>query len=127
MNDQRHRQDDDEPLAAKARALFDDSVEQLDAATLSQLNQNRQRALERAAKTPSFAGWQHWVPATGIAAAAVFAVVLWTGKGPVEGLAPVSTASDLEIILEVDDFEMLEDLEFYSWIDLAEQTDSNVG
>ena len=102
-------------------------MEQLDGATLSQLNQNRQRALARAAKAPLSIRWQQWVPATGVAAAAVFAAVLWTGNGSVDGLAPTSTAADFEIILEVDDFEMLEDLEFYSWINLEEQTDSNVG
>ena len=36
-------------------------------------------------------------------------------------------ATDLEIILEGDDFEMLENLEFYSWIELDEEPDSNVG
>lgn len=126
MNDDRQH-DNEEPLATRARKLFNDSVDGLDAATLSRLNQNRQRALEKVAGSPGGLRWQQWVPATGVAAAAVFAVVIWTGNPPVDPLTPPSTASDLEIILDVDDFEMLEDLEFYSWIDLDEQTDSNVG
>ena len=51
--------------------------------------------------------------------------------GPAEVLVRIDAvaicATDLEIILEVDDFEMLEDLEFYSWIELDEESDSNVG
>jgi hypothetical protein len=38
----------EEELQARARALFDDSVERLDAETLSRLNQGRQRALQEA-------------------------------------------------------------------------------
>jgi hypothetical protein len=37
---------EEEELQARARALFDDSVERLDAETLSRLNQGRQRALQ---------------------------------------------------------------------------------
>ena len=126
MNDDRNHDNDE--LATTARELFNDSVDGLDAATLSRLNQNRQLALEKAAGSRGGLRWQQWVPATGVAAAAVFAVVIWTGNPPVDSLTPPSTASDLEIILDVDDFEMLEDLEFYSWIDLDdEQTESNVG
>ena len=34
----------DEPIARQAKQLFDDSVERLDAATLSRLNQGRHQA-----------------------------------------------------------------------------------
>lgn len=114
-------------FAAAARSRFDDSVQSLDAATLSRLNQNRQQALERAARSPLSPTAAWWLPASGITAAALVAVVLWTGTDSVVEMTPPSVASDLEIILEVDDFEMLEDLEFYSWIDLDEQGDGHVG
>ncbi len=110
----------DEAFAAKAKQLFDESVENIDAHTRSRLNRGRQAALEQlAAGRPV---WVQWVPAAGVAAAAVFAVVLWTGNQPVDGLTPEATASDFEILLTEDSFEMLEDLEFYSWIDLDEET-----
>ena len=35
-----------------------------------------------------------------------------------------STASDLEILLDEDSLEMLEELEFYSWIDLETEPDA---
>ena len=117
----------DTRLAGTAKALFNDSVDSLDAATLSALNRNRQQALEQAARSPLAFRWQRWLPAAGLAAGAVLAVMLWTGNPAGDALTPPSTATDLDIILEVDDFEMLEDLEFYSWIDLEEAPDANVG
>lgn len=127
MNDRRDGVKDDDPLVNRARELFDGSVQDLDAATLSRLNQNRHLALEQAATESATMSWQRWMPAAGVAAAALFAVVLWTGNRPVDVLVPPSTVSDLEILLEGDDFEMLEDLEFYSWIELEDPSASNVG
>ena len=117
----------DDLLVEKAKALFDDSVRELDAATLSRLNQSRQLALEKAAKESTTIKWKQWAPAAGVTAAAVFAVVLWTGDRPVDVLTPPSTVSDFEILLEGDDFEMLEDLDFYRWIELDDSSASNVG
>ena len=37
---------DEKELTTQAKELFDDSVERLDAATLSRLNQGRQKALQ---------------------------------------------------------------------------------
>ena len=110
---------DEKELTTQAKALFDDSVERLDAATLSRLNQGRQKALQEI-RDPGPAGeWARWVPAGGLAAAAVVAVVLWQGA-PVEHSAPAAgTATDFEIMLSEDSLDMLEDLEFYSWIDTA--------
>ena len=54
-------------------------------------------------------------------AAAVLAVVLWTGTPGTDDLADPAVASDMEILLTEDSLEMLEDLEFYSWIDLDEE------
>lgn len=108
----------DEAFAKKARELFDESVEGLDANTRSRLNRGRQAALEEL--TAGRPAWVQWVPAAGVAAAAVFAVVLWTGNQPVDELTPAAT--DFEILLTEESFEMLEDLEFYSWIELDEET-----
>ena len=109
----------EEELQARARELFDDSVERLDAATLSRLNQGRQRALREVHVTGPAGQWARWVPAGGLAAAAVVAVMVWQGA-PVEDTAPAAgSAADFEILLGEDSLDMLEDLEFYSWIDTA--------
>jgi hypothetical protein len=111
----------DKAFAEKARKLFDESVADLDAQTRSRLNRGRQLALEELATGRPV--WVQWAPVAGVAAAAVFAVVLWTGNQPVDELTPAASASDFEILLTEDSFEMLEDLEFYSWIDLDEEAD----
>jgi len=107
-----------------AQRLFNESVEGLDGQTRSRLNRGRQLALEEL-KTGRPA-WVQWAPAAGVAAAAVFAVVLWTGNPPVDELTPEASVADFEILLTEDSFEMLEDLEFYSWIDLDEDVDETV-
>jgi hypothetical protein len=131
-----------EPLERRARAAFDRSVESLDGATLSRLNQSRQRALAAAAGTqdlrrPVLARrWYTWAPAGALAAGVLAAVVLL--RAPVEspqGVAPLATTAapaaaeavvadaPLEVLAAGDeDFEIAtddEDLEFYAWIELA--------
>jgi hypothetical protein len=109
----------EEELQARAKALFDDSVEKLDAAALSRLNQGRQRALQEVQGGGPRGQWARWVPAGGLAAAAVVAVVVWQGA-PVEDTAAADgSAADFEILLSEDSLDMLEDLEFYSWMDTA--------
>ena len=119
---------DEEQLSAQAKALFDDSVERLDAATLSRLNQGRQKALQEIHAAEPAGQWARWVPAGGLAAAAVVAVVVWQGA-PVEHSAPApDAATDFEILLSEDSLDMLEDLEFYSWMDAANlDSGSDVG
>ena len=119
---------DERDLAVQAKALFDDSVERLDAATLSRLNQGRQKALEEVRAAGPAGQWARWVPAGGVAAAAVLAVFVWQGV-PVEHSAPAAnSAADFEIMLSEDSLDMLEDLEFYSWIDTANlDSGSDVG
>lgn len=108
-------------FAAKAKALFDESVDGLDAETRSRLNRGRQAAL--AGLGGSRQRWMQWLPAAGVAAAAVAAVMLWSGNPQINELAVPDVAVDMEILLTEDSFEMLQDLEFYSWIDLDEESE----
>jgi len=120
-------------LVARAKKLFDESVQGLDAETQSRLNRGRHEALEQMRTGVRYRQWLHWTPAVGVAAVAVLAVAIWIGRPPVEDLTPPGEPSDFEILLTEDSFEMLEELEFYSWIDLEaeadgeEDTNGNVG
>jgi hypothetical protein len=114
----------DSAFAGEAKQLFDESVEGLDGQTRSRLNRGRQAALEEL--ETGRPAWVQWAPAAGVAAAAVVAVVLWTGNQPVDQLTPEASVADFEILLTEDSFEMLEDLEFYSWIDLNEDADESL-
>lgn len=114
--------DGDEAFAAQARKQFDDSVDRLDAATLSKLNQRRQVALARIGGTRPGAAWLRWAPASGLAAAAVVAVVMM--QEPVITDIPDipdTAATDFELLLGDEQLEMIEELEFYSWIDMADE------
>ncbi len=109
---------EDQSFVTKAKDVFDQSVQALDAETQSRLNRSRHEALAQAGPRIGHGQWLRWVPATGVAATAVVAVVVLTGRPPVDELTLPAIASDFEILLDQESFEMLEELEFYSWIDL---------
>jgi hypothetical protein len=111
----------EDAFAEKAKQLFDESVDGLDGETRSRLNRGRHAAL--AELDTARPAWIRWAPAAGVTAAAVMALVMWTGNPVVDDLGLPAAATDMEILLTEDSLEMLEDLEFYSWIELAEDTD----
>ncbi len=116
-----------EQFEQSAKALFDASVASLDAATLSKLNQGRQAALAAAADAPRL--WLRWVPAAGMATAVLVAVLVV--RGPEMDDVPFASnpvQSDFELLMGDDALEMIEELDFYSWIDIAEaDATDNVG
>ncbi len=126
MNEDKNFNEADEHFIAQAKAHFDESVHGLDGATQSRLNRARHKALAEIATGRGFGRWNQWVPVAGVATAAVFAVVLWRGSPPMETVVPPTIASDFELLLDQDDFEMLEDFEFYSWIEI-DDAGANVG
>jgi hypothetical protein len=99
----------------KARALFEDSVERLDAGTRSRLTQARNRALDEVSKGGVQRRWL-WAPAGGVALAAIVAVVLssngWRSGADTGALA----LEDIDIVADSENLEMLEDVEFYQWL-----------
>ena len=114
--------EDDDRFERQAKALFDESVENLDGARLSELNRARHRALEELERGASFKRWGTMLPA-GTAAALVLTLVavlvLWPDGTSVElPVAPSSAELDFEMLINEDSLEMLEELEFYSWLDL---------
>ncbi|MDJ0711509.1 MAG: hypothetical protein QNJ14_14050 [Woeseiaceae bacterium] len=109
----------DDKFADQAKSLFDTSVDSLDGATLSTLNQSRHRALEElnAGRSPL---WR-WAPAAGVTAAVLLAVMVSLPEQPAVNPLDTTAVADMEILLGEDSIEMLEDLEFYAFIDILEQ------
>lgn len=114
----------DQQMVQQAKEVFDESVDNLDAATLSRLNRGRQAALAQVARPGQ--EWRRWMPVTGVAAAVLLAVITLRGPGDME--FTVAPASDLDILLSEESIEMFEELEFYSWLDMQDlEGDGNFG
>ncbi len=99
----------EQAMLKKISMHLDDSVETLDARTLSRLNVARHRALEtRAVSRP-----QRWLfPVVFASLFAVFSVTVLFN-------AQQSTPGNDQFIASNEDIELIDDLEFVSW--LAEQ------
>jgi len=101
----------------RAKALLDDSADNLDAATLSRLNRARQAALATRRKGP---GRWAWSAALAGAAAAVFAIAIGLHqRGVAPPGAPVSSleAADIDVLTSDDDADLAENLDFYAWLE----------
>ncbi len=113
-------------LEQRSRELFENSVDRLDGRTRSRLHQARNVALAELKKGSTRRYWLS-APLGGLAAAALLAVFLLSGR---ETTAPSRDAGvlpldDFDIVADNDSFEMLQDVEFYSW--LAEESSGESG
>ena len=109
----------DDKLIERNRALFEQSVTEVDGRIRSRLNQARQAALAELRVRPRITGW---VTAAAGAVALTLIVLLRTGSPS----APVEVwAEDVESPAADADVELLEDVEFYAW--LAQQPVGRVG
>lgn len=110
----------DDAFVKTAGELLRRSADDIDAATASRLNRARQAALADLPRRRRRAPWL--VPALSTAAVGALAVGLWLNRGgspelPATATPAVESAADLDLLLATDSLEMLEDLEFYAWLD----------
>lgn len=115
----------DERFSERAAALFDTSVQTLDGQSRSRLNRARQKAMSQASrKTPR----TYWIPAAAsVAVAAIAGAMLWSAEDLDTAYVPPAATADFEILLDTDSLELLEDLEFYSWLDESVISGGHVG
>lgn len=106
----------DRNIARQLAAALDARADGLDASTRSRLNRARQAAL---AAAPTRRRIGPWLAGAGVAAAAVLATVLWLGQ-PAPVPLPGEVLSGLGIEVFEDDLELVEDLDFYEWLEQAE-------
>ena len=106
-----------DPLEQRSRELFENSVDRLDARTRSRLNQARNAALKELNKGSKRRYWLG-APLGGLAAAALVAVFMLSGRetGPPNSETGVLVLDDFDIVADADSFEILQDVEFYSWL-----------
>jgi hypothetical protein len=97
-----------------SKKLLDDSVDSLDAATLSGLNQARQKALG-SRRSNVFSGNRAGLAFASLAVA-VLAILLWTATPDQPSAELAQQYEDIDILTADADLELLEDLEFVSWL-----------
>jgi hypothetical protein len=119
----------DESFEKRSRALFEDSVENLDMRVRSRLTQARHAALAGTSRPARFrARW--WTPAAGLAAAAILGVALWMGT-PAQhavSLTDAQSIEDLDLLASSegsgDAIDMLQDdIEFYDFADRVAESE----
>jgi hypothetical protein len=118
----------DDDFAKAAGELLRRSADDIDGATASRLNRARQAALGEMPGRRAGPGWL--VPALSTAAVGALAVGLWLNRSaapelPAGPATVVESAGDMDLLLAADSLEMLEDLEFYAWLD-ADLSDSEL-
>jgi hypothetical protein len=111
-----------QPIEDRAKELFDESVGRLDGRTRSALNQARQTALAELEGRQRQGAWRFWGPLSGVAAAALFIAVVfgpvWTTlQPPSDNAMPFE---DFDIVADAENLALLEDLDFYAWLDTTE-------
>ncbi|MEO8672015.1 MAG: hypothetical protein ABI411_11925 [Tahibacter sp.] len=108
----------------QARDLLDASARDIDAASLSRLNRARQNALQA-----SVPGRQTrprlWGAGFAAACAVVLAVVVSIPHSAVPTGAPVvalqnASSDESDLVVGDDNLEIVQDLEFYAWLDTEE-------
>jgi len=108
---------DEKKFLKQSKDMLDASAESLDAATLSRLNQARQLALQN---QPSSAGVFHGaLPATALASLVVIVITawLWTVLPEADQQGQLAYQyEDMEILTSDTELELLEQLEFVSWL-----------
>jgi hypothetical protein len=100
----------------RTQEILEESASRLDGRTRSRLTQARHAALAQLQK-PARQWWRSYMPAGAAAAAAVLAVIIYTGQGP-GPQATLPVIDDAEQLADVDapDFtEDGDDVEFYEW------------
>jgi hypothetical protein len=112
----------DSRFEQRSRAAFEASVARLDGRTRSRLNQARQQALAVAGSRS-----QRWVrafvPATGLATAALLAVILQLSPASRVQHNPEAVGlDDLDIVSDADNVDLMQDIDFYAWMPQGDAT-----
>lgn len=115
---------EDAEFEKRAKDVFDESVAGLDGHTQSRLTRARHAALAELAVSRGqrletlMRRW--WLPAAGVATVALAAVLVMFNMNAGTGeprFAAALVAEDIDLLSNPVDLELLEDMEFYAWLD----------
>lgn len=110
--------DREREIAERASELFADSMRSVDGETRSKLAQARAKAVEAAGSRRRF--WSplpsSLVPLGGVAAAALAVALIWQGPAVEPGSMETAVLNNLDILLEGEDLDLLQELDFYAWL-----------
>jgi hypothetical protein len=132
-----HKAETESVTAQRSRELFDQQVANLDAGACSRLNQARQAALDAArgkAGANATAWGPRWLlPVGSVAALALVAVtavqlmrpdasqppleLAYSAGNTLAGSAVASNVDDVEILTADADLELLQNMDFYAWVE----------
>ena len=107
---------DEDELAGSVRDSLEQSLEHLDAATLSRLNQARQNALTIKQRRVSGLPWLAAGSLAVIAISILASRLLLTSPDTLNDNMPLASIDDAEFIVVSEDIELLENLDFVSWM-----------
>jgi hypothetical protein len=118
-------------LEERSRALFENSVDNVDMRVRSRLTQARHAALDAASSRRTRIAVSWWTPAAGLTAAAVLGVALWMGSTSAQhpvSLADAQSIEDLDLLASSegpgDTIDMLQDdIDFYDFADKAAESE----
>ena len=108
---------DEDTWTQRIRQQLDTSARDLDAATLSRLNQARQAALQAAPK-PQPRRWL-WQATFASAFSLAMAIAIWPRLVPEQLPAPPTGTlpEDFTMLAGSENLELYEELDFYAWLD----------
>jgi len=108
---------DKSPFERRAAELLRESADSLDAATRSKLTQGRHAALDNIRSRPAWLDLRVLAPGGAVAAAAIVAVVFWTGANHRPVTDGGGALDDIELLADADAYEISQesDLDFIEW------------
>ena len=114
-------------FTSQIRQTLDDSENNIDELTLSRIRAARANAVSVVDKkhSPGYG----WIPASSFATVLVAVLATFLFSQNNDDITSVLQTSDMEMLSSVESLDMLEDLEFYQWLDieLDEEMESSVG
>ena len=113
---------DEDPWTECIRQQLDQTARDLDAATLSRLNQSRQAALQVAPR-PMQQTWV-WPVLLATACTLTLAVVIWPYGGSDSVSAPTAATlpDDFTMLAGDEQLDLYQELDFYAWLDAQPQS-----